>query len=68
MKEKNKIISACLIAGGFLLNFIAIVLLLIPFITREQNKTLTTIGLVIYFFVFILIGAGLVLIIKNKKK
>ncbi len=68
MKEKNKIISACLIASGFLLNFIAIVLLLIPFITREQNKALTTIGLVIYFFVFILIGAGLVLIIKNKKK
>lgn len=68
MKEKKKIISYSCIAFGFVLNFVAIILMLIPFITKNGNQTLLNIGLGIYFFVFIFIGVGLVILIQERNK
>lgn len=68
MKDKKKVISYSCIVFGFLLNFIAIILMLIPFITKNENQTLLNIGLGIYFFVFIFIGVGLVILIQERNK
>ncbi len=68
MKDKKKIISYSCIIIGFILNFVAIVLMLIPFITRNENQTLLNIGLGIYLFVFIFIGAGLIMLIQARNK
>ena len=67
MNQKNKKILGfiCLILG-FISNFIAIAVLLIPFITRNQNSTLTTIGLILYCFAFAFLFLGLIIIIKNR--
>ena len=67
LSVNRKKLGIGLIAAGFFVNFIAIIVLLIPFVTRQENKTLTYVGGALYIFVALLIIVGSVIIIKDKK-
>ena len=53
---------------GFLVNFVACILLIIPFITQKTNKTLTMTGGLLYICVAVFIITGALLIIFDSKK
>lgn len=56
------------IIAGFVVNFIACALLIIPFIKQETNSPLTIIGGIVYIVVAILIITGFILILKGSKE
>ncbi len=66
--KKSKIIYISLILFGFFLNFVAIALLIVPFVTKNVNEKITTAGIIVYIFAFIFIGSGLITMIKLNDK
>ena len=67
MNKSKKIGSICFISA-FILNFIAIILLLIPFVLQKENSVFTYIGLGIYLVVAVLVIVGAYVLIKDKKE
>ncbi|MCR5786704.1 MAG: hypothetical protein K6G28_03315 [Acholeplasmatales bacterium] len=66
MQQNNKRKLGYILASiGFFINFVSIILLTIPLITRNINNTIRFTGIGLFFFGAIFIISGLLLIIKT---
>ena len=67
MKNKKNL-AYILLEIGFSINFVAIVLLFIPFVKKESNYTLTYSGIGLFLFAAIFLATGFYLVIKENDK